>query len=207
MKKFLVAMLAGIPMIASAQLLLGVKVMPQTTWMFNQQDSDAGPEFDYNTTFSFAVGGEAGLAFSENVGVGIELLYSSEGQKFDTFDVNFAKKLNYLKIPVLLNLWAPAWHQTSFLAQVGPQASLLLSSALKDANGNSITDPVAYSTAAFGVVLFLGASIATEAGAIVAGLRLDYGLTDAEDKSSFTAPAGRSAVNTATGGIVLGFRL
>jgi len=211
MRTTAIILLALLPTAGLAQsegLKLGVKVIPQSTWMLNQQDSDAGPEFDYVTTWGLAFGASGDIFTSPNFGVGLEMLYSSQGQKFKAFDtLQFAKKLTYLKVPLLLN-FATAGDGTNFLAQVGPQMNILLNSDLQDENGHPVPNTIAYKSVSFAVALFLGVTINVGVAAIVTGLRFDYGLTDAEDKdASIGLSPDRGVLKTATGGPVLGVRL
>jgi hypothetical protein len=204
--------LAALPLFTSAQnsagLKLGLKLIPQSTWLFNQQDSDAGPELDYNSTFSLAFGGSVDYFVAPVFGIGLEFLISSQGQKYDSFDsLFFHRKLSYLKVPLMLSIASNGDGAGNFLAQIGPQASFLLNSSLEDGAGAVLPDSTAYSSVTMGVALFVGFTINVGVGSIVTGIRLDRGLSDAEDKSAGGFPAGRGAVSATTGGLVLGFRL
>lgn len=210
MKNLSVLILATLPLVGFSQqtagLKLGAKLVPMTTWMINQQDSDAGPEFDYQKTWSFAIGAEADYFFSESFGLGLELLYGTTAQKFDVFDsLVYTKRLTYLKVPLLINLASNGDGAVNFLGQFGPQVNLRMNSSL-DSAGTAIPDSTAYSSATFGVDLFLGLTFNLGVADIVTGLRLDYAFTDAEDKDAGNFPPNRGPLKTATGGLVLGLR-
>jgi hypothetical protein len=61
---------------------IGAVLLPQNTWLLNQDDSDAGPELDYEVTWGFAGGISASYNFNDYLGVGLDVLYSNQGQKY-----------------------------------------------------------------------------------------------------------------------------
>jgi hypothetical protein len=61
---------------------IGAVLLPQSTWLLNQDDSDAGPELDYESTWGFAGGVSASYNFTDYLGVGLDVLYSNQGQKY-----------------------------------------------------------------------------------------------------------------------------
>ncbi len=61
---------------------IGAVLLPQNTWLLNQDDSDAGPELDYEVTWGFAGGSSASYNFNGYLGVGLDVLYSNQGQKY-----------------------------------------------------------------------------------------------------------------------------
>lgn len=136
---------------------IGVLVGPQNSWLFNQDDSDAGQELDYQTTFRFAGGITASYNFTDYIGVGIDLLYSSQGQKYkglltgpnyaEDLELTGNTTLNYFKVPVLFRVNSNPDAIVQFTGFVGPQISFLL--GYKDevtwtgkTSGNKITSTV-----------------------------------------------------------------
>ncbi|MEN2992025.1 MAG: porin family protein [Bacteroidia bacterium] len=112
---------------------IGIVGAPQTTWLLNQEDMDAGPILDYKTTWGFMGGLSLGYHFSNYVGVGLDLLYSSEGQRYtgkdEALQLNWEgrTRLNYLKIPFLLRLGSDPEAPVQLSFNLGPQLGLLLS--------------------------------------------------------------------------------
>lgn len=87
-------------------LHLGIKGAPQSTWMFNSDDSD-DPEWLFENTVRASFGASFAYFFSEKVGLGVDFLYSAQGQKFE-FEfagvrANGFTKLSYFKIPILFH--------------------------------------------------------------------------------------------------------
>jgi hypothetical protein len=123
------------------------------------------------------------------------------------FDTLFARKLTYLKIPLLLQIASNGDGAANFLGQIGPQANLLMNSSLVDGAGAALPDSAAYSSMTLGVDVFLGVTINLGIVDIVTGLRLDYAFGDAEDKSGGTFPIDRGPLHATTGGLVLGARI
>ncbi|MCS7162437.1 MAG: PorT family protein [Bacteroidia bacterium] len=112
---------------------IGLVGAPQTTWLLNQEDMDAGPILDYKTTWGFMGGLSLAYHFSNYVGVGLDLLYSSEGQRYTGKDEALGlrwegrTRLNYLKIPLLLRLGSDPESPVQLSFSLGPQLGLLLS--------------------------------------------------------------------------------
>ncbi len=115
---------------------LGARVIPQSTWILNSQDSDASEaDFSYVYTYGVAAGIGGGYAFTEHLGVMADLLYSSQGQAHsydaivgtETFRFTDEIRLRYLKIPVMFRLSTNTERKTAFTFQVGPQLSYLVS--------------------------------------------------------------------------------
>ncbi|MCX8112953.1 MAG: PorT family protein [Bacteroidia bacterium] len=111
---------------------IGVAVLPQNTWLLNQDDSDAGPNLDYEVTWGFAGGLTLGYNFSDYVGVGVDVLYSSQGQRYkgrdNGKDLTAQTTLNYLKVPLLFRFGSDPNSPVQFSFFIGPQANFLLSS-------------------------------------------------------------------------------
>ena len=110
---------------------IGAVLLPQSTWLLNQDDSDAGPELDYESTWGFAGGVSASYNFTDYLGVGLDVLYSSQGQKYKGTQsgIPYTAKttLNYLKLPLLLRFNSDPNSVVQFSAFLGPQFSFLLS--------------------------------------------------------------------------------
>lgn len=110
---------------------VGAAILPQNTWLLNQDDSDAGPELDYEVTWGFAGGLTLGYNFTDYLGVGLDILYSSQGQKYKGKDnsgtYTARTSLNYLKLPLLFRVGSDPNSPVQFSLFLGPQANILLS--------------------------------------------------------------------------------
>jgi len=192
---------------------IGAVLLPQSTWLLNQDDSDAGPELDYESTWGFAGGVSASYNFTDYLGVGLDVLYSSQGQKYKGTEsgISYTAKttLNYLKLPLLLRFNSDPNSVVQFNAFLGPQFSFLLS--YKDRfeddvpllrtnievsgkemiittgntpTGEELTAPI-YKSFLPGAVLGFGIGIKpTDALLISLHIRADYAFGDAENKDA-----------------------
>lgn len=110
---------------------IGVVGLPQITWLLNQDDSDAGPNLDYVSTWGFAGGLTAAYNFTDYLGVGLDVLYSSQGQKYkgtvSGADWTAQTSLNYLKLPLLFRFNSDPNSPVQFNFFIGPQLNYLLS--------------------------------------------------------------------------------
>lgn len=225
MKKLLVLSLfiATIAFSAQAQkgLHVGIKAIPQSTWMFNNADSD-NPEFLYKSTFRSAFGLDADYHFTDGVGVGMNLLFSGQGQKFENRDgtIEAFRKLTYLKMPILLNFNTSSESVVMFKGSVGPQFSFPLKGTLETnipfTSDQDISD---YYKVDIGVVFGFGLGFnITEYLQASLGLRFDGGFTS-DDVDAINTLAGasdgysrypigedRPETIQVTGGVEIGFK-
>lgn len=206
---------------AQKGLHLGIKAIPQSTWMFNNSDSD-NPQFLYNSTFRSAFGLDVDYHFTDGVGAGINLIYSLQGQKFENRNgtVEAFRKMTYLKLPLLLNFNTSSESVVMFMGSVGPQFSFPLKGTLETnipfANDVDITD---YYKVDIGVVFGFGLGFnITEYLQASLGLRFDGGFTSEDTDATSTLagaadgfsryPVGetRSKTIQASGGVQIGFK-
>ena len=203
------------------------KAMCSSSWLFNNNISDLGPEEDYYNTFSI----NYGLAFNAyfgNAGIGAEILFGNiRGGYTGTYDikdpVTFAviSKVNYnsevniqtLQVPLLFKLKG----DKAMYLEIGPQYNSVFTANYNyDANGAKPSDTDVskyYSTYYFSGVLGFGANIKLGESpiGILIGARFQYGFTDLKgvsgrgydlsDKKVFPDPA---ITMSATAGLKLG---
>ncbi len=106
---------------------------PQVSFLFNNDDSDAGPELDYATTFRFGGGIGAEYGLSDYVNLGLDLYLSPEGQKYtgvsevatNKYEMDYFTRLTYLKIPFYVK-FTSAPDAAHFQLLVGPQVNILV---------------------------------------------------------------------------------
>ncbi len=112
-----------------AGLELGVQLQYHNMWVMNSDEADLGPELDYEGTYGMGYGLQGALNFSDNMGVGIGLMISRQGQKYvgngEMGWTSAEKRLSYTKIPVYLKLNTNPFVGTSFLFHIGPQFAFL----------------------------------------------------------------------------------
>ena len=223
----LLALACATNLMAQQGFHMGVKVAPISTWMLNQEDSDApADEFAYVSTWGLMAGASFNYHFMDNLGVGIDVLYSAQGQKsehawFGDDILTLNRRLSYLKIPLLLHFNTSPAAAAQFVGYIGPQLSLL--SGVKynyytsdSTISNSYEGDLKsfYSSSNIGIALGLGVGFSlSDAVNLNIGLRFDYDFTDAEDKEALIEgtpfkywPDGRPATNNLTGGLEVGLR-
>lgn len=143
MKKVLFFLLLSLGCTVNAQqgLHVGVVGGPQSTWLFNEHDSNEGPNLDYQPKWGANFGLRLGYHFTDFVGIETGLAFSSRGQKYKgeldygvygtpsaKADLTASTKLNYLQIPFLFSTGSEPSHTSSFRFYTGPQLMFLMNS-------------------------------------------------------------------------------
>lgn len=172
---------------------VGYKVAPQSVWMFNGDNSDnAG--YRYVSTWGVAHGPSLAYWFKPTVGVGLDLLFSKQGQKFQVRkDSEFTNQLTlkYIKLPILLHFSSDPEQPVMFTGQFGPQFAFLTKGELdvEEAGGvfvpgNTYDVKTGYKSTNIGWVLGfgMGTNFGTDFLGMTIQLRFDFGFTDAENK-------------------------
>ncbi|HXH19226.1 MAG TPA: porin family protein [Chitinophagales bacterium] len=200
-KLFLASLLTASLAIASAQqgFHVGYKVAPQNTWMFNSDNSD-NAHFRYVSTWGVAHGLHFAYHFKPTVGVGLDLIFSRQGQKFEEYknsDYTNRITLRYLKLPILLHFNSDPEQPVMFVGQFGPQFAFLTKGELEVNEQQTMISPLfvpivpgtydvknSYAPVNIGWVLGfgLGTNFGTDFLAMTLQLRFDFAFTDAEDK-------------------------
>jgi hypothetical protein len=110
----------------------GAFFIPQSPWILNKTDFDAGDELDYKFNTGFAYGAQLSLGFTYRVGLRVEALVSRQGQRYTTASSyvvpNFVTdvKLDYIQIPVLFRYTGSmARTNSAFQLLAGPQFGVL----------------------------------------------------------------------------------
>ncbi|MGQ9863297.1 MAG: porin family protein [Bacteroidia bacterium] len=193
---------------------IGIVGQPQSTWLLNKDDSDAGPELDYKSTVGMLVGASLAYNFTDYLGVGLDILYGREGQKYqgkpNGTTLTAQTKLGYLKFPLLFRAGSDPDAPVQFSFFVGPQLSLLLSNedvlTLRDDSlgltlnvtikgktasallfSEELTEKP-YKSVTFGVVTGIGAAFKlTDELSLSANFRVDYTFGDIENKNAKTS--------------------
>lgn len=176
--------------------------------MLNSDDKDA-PDFKRKATFGASFGVGAGYNFTNNLGLGLDVLYSIQGQKYEVNGVEFNQKVNYLKIPLMFTYNTNPSAPVVFTAKAGPQLGLRMGAKVTDSDNNDIIGDAKdmYSSVDFGAVAGAGVRFAlTQKLSLDAGIRFDYSFTNAENSDYVHYAPGRANTNNMTAGIELGLR-
>ena len=155
---------------AQTGLKVGVRFNPEFTGLANQNDDNAGAELQSASHFShlsFGVG--AIYTLNENIGLGMDILFSREGQAFtgtftkdeasypDAYSAVVARQMklnhidvkgnyvalaepNYIKIPIMLALTTDNSKTFFYTLMAGPQFNILHSVA-QEVNGGDLDYP------------------------------------------------------------------
>jgi hypothetical protein len=121
--------------VAQSGFEIGPAVQYQSTWLLNQDDTDAGGSLDYKNTFNMALGANLSYGFSARHGIRVGLYSSTQGQNYTTDETfvelpntKYRTTLEYLNIPVLYRYNSDLKKSnTAFLLTVGPQFGILQS--------------------------------------------------------------------------------
>lgn len=228
MKKVVIVfvfVLGAAGLMAQQGLHVGLKGAPQSTWMFNGDDSDDA-DWLFVPTFRASFGASFAYFFSDKIGLGVDLIYSAQGQKFEYdfvstvqgqqfefLGVDAFTKLSYFKIPVLFHYHSNAESIALFYLNVGPQFSILTSGQTQTTlplfGETSLTNSDNYESLNIGAVLALGVGFnLTDFLMLTTGLRFDFTFSDAEDKSSgfYSFDSDRRPNHNATAGFEIGLR-
>jgi hypothetical protein len=219
---------------------LGFFYLPQKTSISNSISDKDDPIFQNKTTF----GGGAGINFtywtSEYLGIQIGLMYTSHNQKFVSKfkDLSYAdsmrtykgkKRLDYIKVPILLVSSTPINKHMSIYGYAGPQFSYLLKGdgavVIYKHYGNGISDyfDLPPSGSNFYNKFVLEAVVGggfefnlTSELSVSTSLRFDYSISDIENKDALAygdvdrtlytfGDSDRKKAHNSSLGIMLGF--
>jgi len=187
---------------------LSVKATPQFSFLQNEDDSDA-PGLDKKATFNVNFGIGGAYNFTNKLGVGLDVLYSLQGQRYETDGTEYNQKVNYLKIPVFFSYTSNPSKVVAFTGKIGPQLSILTDSKITDKDGDDIVGDTKnrYEDITFGGMVAAGIQIKLDKNLFLTTLaRFDYDFTNAEDDSHPIYPAGRANTYNMTTGLEVGLK-
>lgn len=154
---------------AQTGLEVGIRFNPEFTEIMNRNDLDAGDQLDYASHFTYiSFGFGAIYNINNNIGLGVDLLFSREGQAFTgnfngapldsaayssvvttqtflndvviTGNYKALAELNYVKLPLMLSLTSDNTKPLFFTMLVGPQFNFLEGVA-QEVNGEDLEYP------------------------------------------------------------------
>lgn len=213
MKKYFIYAFAGLAIFNTATAQKGfsisVKATPQFSFLQNEDDNN-NIRYDRQTTFNTNFGVGAGYNFHKNMGVGLDVLYSLQGERYEANNTEYNQKVNYVKVPVYFTYNSDASKPVSFIGKVGPQVSFLASSKLTDDDGDDIKGDTkdSYKTATLGGAALAGAQFRLAPDLfLTTAVRFDSDFTNAEDEDYFGYVQGRAKTYNITTGLEVGLKL
>src|ERR1700730_16634417 len=78
---------------------LSIKGTPQFSFLQNKDDNN-NINYSRKATFNASFGLGADYGFNNHFGVGIDALYSLQGQRYNLNNIEYNQKVDYLKVPV-----------------------------------------------------------------------------------------------------------
>lgn len=188
---YLILFCFGISMLnaQSSNWQAGIHVSNQMCWIFNSFDADEGGELDYVPTFHPSFGLDLAYRLDPHFALQSGLIYSSQGQKYETAgneDADYKTDLKYLKIPLLLDYRSKPEGKMGLVLQGGFQLALLSSAESSRENVfgyySSLYKDVKdfYESTAIDFVLGVGAEYKSGSHVFRLLFRADYSLTDIE---------------------------
>ena len=185
-----------------------VKTTPQFSFLENKDDNNNN-NYETKATFNtnFGIGGA--YNFTGKLGIGVDVLYSLQGQRYKLSGTEYNQKNEYVKVPVYFTYNSNPSKIVSFVGKIGPQVSFITSSKLDDKDGKTIlSDTKArYKSTTFGGAALAGVQIKLDQNmSLVTGARFDYDFTNAEDDTYQGYTSGRSNTYNMTAGIEVGLK-
>lgn len=186
---------------------LSVKATPQFSFLQNSDDDD-NSAIEKKATFNTNFGVGAGYNFTDNIGIGLDVLYSLQGQKTKVSGAEVNQKLEYLKVPVYFTYNTDASKVVSFYGKIGPQLSFL-TNAKVETNGSDkdVKNKDKYEDVTFGGAAIAGVQFKLSQNFYLqTGLYFDYDFTNAEDKDFAGYTSGRANTYNMNAGLQVGLK-
>ncbi len=185
-----------------------VKATPQLSFLQNKDDNDNN-SYDNKATLNanFGIGGA--YNFTDKLGVGVDVLYSLQGQRYKLSGTEYNQKNEYVKVPVYFTYNSNSAKTVSFVGKIGPQVSFITSSKLDDKDGKTIlSDTKArYKSATFGGAALAGAQFRLDPNMyLITAAHFDYDFTNAEDDTYAGYISGLANTYNMTAGIEVGLK-
>lgn len=181
------------------------KVTPQFTWLQNSDD-DEMTTIDLSPLIRASFGVGAGYHFTDNYGIGLDLLYSLQGQEYKEGGDELLIKLDYVKVPIYFTYNSDPSQDISFVGKIGPVVNFLTTAQWENEGVEIDVDEV-YSDVTVGAMV--NAGIQFRLGPkmyLQTGLNFDYDIANAEDVDYVDFPAGRASTHNMTMGLQVGLK-
>lgn len=187
---------------------LSVVSTPQFSFLNNSDDRDSS-KIDQRATFRVNFGAGVAYHFTSNAGIGLDVLYSLQGQRYKISGKETNQKQAYLKIPLYFVYTSNASQSVSFIGKIGPQLSILTNSKLTDGMDNDINSDTEdwYKEVTVGGMIGGGTQFRLNSSLFLTTIaRFDYDFTNAEDDGSKHWPKGRAETHNITTGLEIGLK-
>lgn len=212
MKKIVIATLMVLSLAVTHSLnaqkgfSVSVKGTPQFSWMNNSDDNDNN-SLNNKSKFGANFGLGTQYNFTNNIGVGLDVLYSLQGRKYDLAGKEYDQKNEYIKIPLYFSYNTDPSKKIAFVGKLGPQLSILANSKLDGENLTKADTKDRYKDITFGGMANAGVQFAIASDIYLnTGIRYDYDFTNAEDDSYRSYPAGRAKTYNSSIGLEVGLK-
>lgn len=162
---------------------IGVEGTPQVSYLVNRSDIESSLYRTRNAiNGSFGISSQ--LNFTKIVGLGVNVLYSFQGDKYEWKDVERYKQLQYIQVPIMLTLDFPVGTNMVYFAKIGPQIDFLTDAKLLNKSGGVIRSNYRAAFQDYGLSAVLSSGIGYNIGDFCIDLAIRYGigLTNAENK-------------------------
>ncbi len=204
-----VVLMAGFSINAKAQTGFNVslKATPQFSFLLNQDDFD-NSSIEKDATFRANFGIGAGYNFSQNIGIGLDVLYGLQGQKMKVSGIEVDQRLDYVKIPLYLSYNSDPTKSIGFYGNIGPQINILARAETSLGDSDQFLDNKdKYQAITFGGMVTVGSRFKlTEKLSLQTGLYFDIDFMNAEDKDFPGYSKGRADTYNMNTGIQVGLK-
>ncbi|MGQ9863298.1 MAG: porin family protein [Bacteroidia bacterium] len=183
-----VFILAG-ALLWAQDIKIGAAIAPQATWLLGTGVVDVGESRQF--TFGFAGGLTGRYHLTPELGLGVGLLFSGEGQRIKAIDQGIfgsrqiyirSERLTYMKFPLTVHYVAGGRGGSGLSVFGGLQPAFLIGVSTVDEDGVKSSVPVSMSGyRSFALGLVAGAGIERELSnqlSLAAHLRWDFSLTN-----------------------------
>lgn len=162
---------------------VGFELNPQYSYLYNQDDMDS-KYFNQLNAVSGHFGFSGQYGFTDKLGIGVNVLYAVQGDKYEWKAATRVKSLSYFKIPVMFTLNIPTETPWRFVGKIGPQVSLLTDARLYDGDQSLLITNYKAPFVKYDIGGVVSAGVAyqlTDHFSIDAALRYDMGFVDVEE--------------------------
>jgi hypothetical protein len=187
---------------------LTIKGTPQFSFLENKDDEN-NSAYSQKATFDANFGVGAGYNFTRNLGIGLDALYSFDGQRYELNGQKYYQDNDYVKIPLYFKYNTNPSKPVSFIGELGPQVSFLTYSSLDDNDGNKLVGNTKdrYKSATFGGMALAGVQFRLQHNLyLTTAGRFDYDFTNAENDQYAGYISGRANTYNMAAGLEVGLK-
>ncbi len=209
MSAMVVAMISGSVSTTMAQqgFSVSVKATPQFSFLQNSDDND-NSAIEKKATFNSNFGIGAGYNFTDNIGIGLDVLYSLQGEKWEVSGLEVNQELEYVKMPFYFSYNTDASKPVSFFGKIGPQVSILTKAEFSDdESSGSVDNKDRFEDVTLGAMVNAGVQFKLSQNIFLqTGLHFDYDITNAENEDYSGFISGRADTHNMTTGVQVGLK-